>query len=324
VHINIIPSQYGSIPESVIFGEVGGDGPSPAAAGERGRRNGGAGPAASTSQPHSLWHSLSTAGGGHGDELGGLTTVSYSREGGTFKLAEFQAFMAHHFPETVIRAKGFLYFDCAPDSCYTLQLSGRRRFDASDRRRPRQQAQEAHRVDFVFIGTSLDRGEITRRLDACRSDFEAAGGEGSPLPLRDEGEEREAEAEALAQLIGKDMRFEVGARAADLPALVFFRLKPTRWHGMTTADMNRSLLSTFNARSDRSRLFLTHTTSHQGDADGFMLRFDMSAVAPSSSLSAEEEEAQRVTHSAREVWVSIQQATEAMLTNVFMNTFCCG
>ncbi len=322
VHVNIIPSQFGSIPESVIFGEAGEqpEGRERESESERGSAS-----AAPQAQPHSLWRAMSTAGGqagGHRDELGGLATVSYSREGATFSLARFQAFMARHFPQSVIRAKGFLYFDCAPECCYTLQLSGRRRFDASDCRRPPQEQQ--HRVDFVFIGTGLDRGEITRRMDACRSDAAAPEGPSSP-PAGDGGGAGE-EALALAELIGKDMRFEVGTRVAALPALVFFRLKPTRWHGMTTADMNRSLLSTFNARSDRSRLFLTHTTSHEGDADGFMLRFDMSAAAGAAGETGETQEEEEVgaAPSAREVWLSIQQATEAMLTSVFMNIFCCG
>ena len=287
---NIIPSQYGNIPSAVIYGLQG----------ERhqGKDSGDGSGEAQPSDPHRLWSSLSTSGsGGHKAEVDGLSTLSYRRKQVTFNLGRFQHFMAHRFPSTVIRAKGFLHFDCSPTKRYILQLSGKRRFDAGDLEV--KEGGRCHGVDFVFIGSDLDKGRVVADLDACQSD--SRDGE-------DEDRSREL-ARSLSGFIRGDVRFQVGEEEkSEESSIVLFRLRHTRWHGMSLSDMNRSLLSTLNSMSAETELFFTHLTSPD-DGDSFMLRFDA---------------AMGTDKSGHDIWLWIQRATETMLTNVFMNTFCCG
>ena len=288
---NIIPSQYGNIPASVIFGI------------SRKEEE-----KAVERDPVGDWLSLpgQLAPSRHKEEIEGLVTVSYSRKSAAFNLSRFQSFMANTFPESVIRAKGILHFDCSPTRRYTLQLSGKRRFDAVDQE---EEVEGTTGIDFVFIGSGLDREGLTRDLDHCI----ARGIAGGDCDDDDDGDGDGdgGFAEELSSLIRRDVRFQVGENRTSVPSIVFFGLKHTTWHGMSRSDMNRALLSSCNLRSSDSGLYFTHEGGNGDDDDGggFMLRFDTASGGG---------------RRAGDVWRGIRQATEAMLTGVFMNTFCCG
>ena len=290
---NIIPSQYGNIPAAVIYGLD-------SMAEESGKKG--------NHHHHSLWHGGGSQPQNHKEEIEGLRTVSYRRLGVTFNLGKFQRFMARRFPPGVIRAKGFLCFDCAPSKRYVLQLSGKRRFDASDLDLAGggTAAEEDRKIEFVFIGSGLDADAIIHDLDSCRQDREDGPG---ATTGEEEGERRVRDASELREFISRDVRFQVEGdpESGALRSLVLFRLRHSRWHGMSVSDMNRALLSTFNSTSGESKLFMTHQTA--AGVDSFALRLDTSGCEPAG---------------ARDIWLEIQRATEAMLTNVFMSTFCCG
>ena len=285
---NIIPSQYGNIPTSVVYGL---NENQLAAAKKRHpplvKSNiGGA------DEMVKMWEGLShQPHSNHKEEIGGLMTMSYSRKGATFNLSRFQSFMANHFPKKIVRAKGFLHFDCSPKLRYVLQLSGKKRFDASSEEIS-DQVEDPPGIEFVFIGFDLEKNTLIDNLDQCLASSE------------DTKTAEKGCAEEVAAFIQKDVRFEVRECSYDsFPSLVLFQLKHTRWHGMSTSDMNRALLSTINSKSSESGLFLTHITEPD-----FLLRLDTAGW----------------TSSPRDIWRAIQSATEGMLTNVFMNTFCCG
>ena len=161
-------------------------------------------------------------------------------------------------------------------------------------------------MEFVFIGSGLDAEAIIHDLDSCRQDREDGPG---ATTGEEEGERRVRDASELREFISSDVRFQVEGdpESGALRSLVLFRLRHSRWHGMSVSDMNRALLSTFNSTSGESKLFMTHQTT--AGVDSFALRLDTSGCEPAG---------------ARDIWLEIQRATEAMLTNVFMSTFCCG
>ncbi|QDZ19927.1 P-loop-containing nucleoside triphosphate hydrolase [Chloropicon primus] len=296
---NVIPSQYGSIPDSVVYDLEASPAEGDGHAEDEVEKD------PDQQDQHQSWMNLSfkPRKPSHKQEIESLATVSYSRKGATFDLARFQGFMASSFPPTAIRAKGFLCFDCAPGKRYILQLSGKRRFDASDLTCSDAESGSGRDAQFVFIGSGLDRAGIIRDLDSCRSGGAVAssGPEGSAQVAQD-----------LCTFIKNDLRFEV-VEASDfgiaIETIVLFRLRHTRWHSMSLSDMNRSLLSTFNSTSNETRVFLTHQTNPEGDPDSFTLRLDAAGCASCS---------------AQDIWIALQRATESMLTNVFMSTFCCG
>ena len=300
----IIPSRYGVIPLSVVFAEpkVGDEGShAPAAA-----------------DPHALWRDIplygrkqgkqrqqQEDGHGHGHGLG---TVTYAKPHGTLiDLARFQRFVAERFPPGALRAKGFLRFACTPDRAYALQMSGRRRFDATAGAGGA--GSRAGGVSFVFIGADLDGEAIARDLDACCWDGGIGDADDVDVGEKEENASGEAWDAVKASLEGRiagDPRFEIVAvGATDCASLVHFRLAPSRWHGMDADDVNRALLSTLNLGCARTGLFFTH---HQAADGGPMaVRVDV-----------------RLLEDAEAAWRAIAEGAEDLLTKIFLTVYCCG
>ena len=77
---------------------------------------------------------------------------------------------------------------------------------------------------------------------------------------------------------------------------------------MDMMDVNRSVLSTVNRCSTETGVFLTHVTFGSERGKQMALRFD----AKGSGMSP------------NQVWQAIRQSTDSLLTNIFMDVFCCG
>ena len=231
-------------------------------------------------------------------------------------LAKFQAFMRERLPEAIFRIKGHVHFDAAPDRRYSLQMSGRRRFDV----RETPAADGARGAQLVFIGRGA-AGEagarLVRALQSCvvaqERGGESSGGavEFEEFPLLSAAEAAER-CHALRTELGADKRFVVEPASADAPHLALFGLHIVEWHNIDPGVLHASLLATLNAAgwggeksSAEVRSFLTLTT---GEGGGGVLRFDgRDAQADVAALV-------RAVHA----------ATASLLTKLFFSNFCCG
>ena len=125
-------------------------------------------------------------GEGEAEEYGIGTYVYYARD--PMKISEFDQFVARHWPEGVIRAKGICYFSDEEDVCYLFEQAGRqislRNVGQWFATMPEKELKEALRNDatlardwdpfygdrmqkLVFIGQHLDKAAIRQALDRC-------------------------------------------------------------------------------------------------------------------------------------------------------------
>ena len=125
-------------------------------------------------------------GEGEAEEYGIGTYVYYARD--PMDINEFDQFVARHWPEGVIRAKGICYFSDEEDVCYLFEQAGRqvslRNVGQWFATMPEKELKEALRNDatlardwdpfygdrmqkLVFIGQHLDKAAIRQALDRC-------------------------------------------------------------------------------------------------------------------------------------------------------------
>ena len=233
-------------------------------------------------------------------------------------LAKFQAFMRERLPEAIFRIKGHMHFDAAPDRRYSLQMSGRRRFDV----REAPAVDGARDTQLVFIGRGA-AGEagvgLVRSLESCvvsegqggEPDACGGGGKLEEFPLLSAAEAAER-CLALRADLSADKRFVVEPVSADAPYLFMFGLHIVEWHNIDPGVLHASLLAALNAAgwgeeksSVGERSFLTLTAGKEGEP---VLRFDgRDAGADVAAL----------VH-------AVHAATASLLTQLFFSNFCCG
>lgn len=123
---------------------------------------------------------------GEAEEYGISTFVYYRRE--PMNISRFDEFVARHWPEGVIRAKGICWFLSEPDTCYLFEQAGKQ-VSLRDTGQWYATMPDDELLDFmrrnpdlqrdwddtygdrmqklVFIGQHLDRAAITAALDEC-------------------------------------------------------------------------------------------------------------------------------------------------------------
>ena len=85
--------------------------------------------------------------------------------------------MRERLPEAIFRIKGHVHFDAAPDRRYSLQMSGRRRFDV--REAPAVDGARGAQLVFIGRGAAGEAGVgLLRSLESCVV-AEGQGGEPS-------------------------------------------------------------------------------------------------------------------------------------------------
>ncbi|MBQ7711586.1 MAG: GTP-binding protein [Bacteroidales bacterium] len=125
---------------------------------------------------------------GEAEEYGISTFVYYRRE--PMNIGRFDEFIARHFPNNIIRAKGICWFLSEPDTCYLFEQAGSQvslrdsgQWYATmpddellefmrrnpDLQRDWDETYGDRMQKIVFIGQHLDRESITTALDACLS-----------------------------------------------------------------------------------------------------------------------------------------------------------
>lgn len=125
-------------------------------------------------------------GEGEVEEYGIGTFVYYRRA--PFDINKFDSFVARHWPKSVIRAKGMVYFEDQPDICYVFEQAGKQvsmrnagqwyatmpedelqKMMARDEklRRDWDEVYGDRMIKLVFIGQNMDRETIARELDCC-------------------------------------------------------------------------------------------------------------------------------------------------------------
>jgi len=125
-------------------------------------------------------------GEGDSDEYGIGTYVYYARK--PFDINKFDAFVAKHWPNGIIRAKGICYFSDEKDNCYLFEQAGSQISMKNAGEwfacMPEEQLQAALATDsnlardwdaeygdrmqkLVFIGQNLDKAAIKKALDFC-------------------------------------------------------------------------------------------------------------------------------------------------------------
>ena len=126
----------------------------------------------------------------HGDEYGIGTFVYYRRD--PFDLNKFDYLAAKHWPDSVIRAKGVVYFSNEQDMSYIFEQAGRQKkitpsgywyatapadelaqFMAADPglQHDWDEKYGDRMIKLVIIGRHMDREAITAALDACLTPF---------------------------------------------------------------------------------------------------------------------------------------------------------
>ncbi len=97
----------------------------------------------------------------HADHLtqDGFVSISFESDR-PFAVYEFEKFLTTHLPETVFRAKGFLWFEESPQR-FIFQLSGRR-YDLNRDIWP-----TTPKIQLVFIGRQLDKHQLYIDLHRC-------------------------------------------------------------------------------------------------------------------------------------------------------------
>jgi len=211
-----------------------------------------------------------------------------------------------------------MHFDAAPDRRYSLQMSGRRRFDV----REAPAVDGARDTQLVFIGRGA-AGEagvgLVRSLESCvvsegqggEPDACGGGGKLEEFPLLSAAEAAER-CLALRADLSADKRFVVEPASADAPYLFMFGLHIVEWHNIDPGVLHASLLAALNAAgwgeeksSVGERSFLTLTAGKEGEP---VLRFDgRDAGADVAAL----------VH-------AVHAATASLLTQLFFSNFCCG
>lgn len=123
---------------------------------------------------------------GEAEEYGISTFVYYRRE--PMNISRFDEFVARHWPEGVIRAKGICWFLSEPDTCYLFEQAGKQ-VSLRDTGQWYATMPDDELLDFmrrtpdlqrdwddtygdrmqklVFIGQHMDRQAITAALDEC-------------------------------------------------------------------------------------------------------------------------------------------------------------
>lgn len=125
-------------------------------------------------------------GEGEAEEYGIGTFVYYRRA--PFDINKFDNFVARHWPKSVIRAKGMVYFSDQPDICYVFEQAGKQvsmrnagqwyatmpedELEAlmlrdEKLRRDWDEDYGDRMVKLVFIGQKMDKETIARELDCC-------------------------------------------------------------------------------------------------------------------------------------------------------------
>lgn len=125
-------------------------------------------------------------GEGEAEEYGIGTFVYYRRA--PFDINKFDNFVARHWPKSVIRAKGMVYFSDQPDICYVFEQAGKQvsmrnagqwyatmpeeeleamMLKDEKLRRDWDEDYGDRMVKLVFIGQKMDRETIARELDCC-------------------------------------------------------------------------------------------------------------------------------------------------------------
>ena len=246
-----------------------------------------------------------------------MGVVSFSSKG-CLCLAKFQAFMRERLPEAIFRIKGHVHFDAAPDRRYSLQMSGRRRFDV--REAPAVDGAQGAQLVFIGRGAAGEAGVgLLRSLENCvvaegqggEPDACGGGGELEEFPLLSTAEAAER-CLALRDDLGADKRFVVEPASEDAPHLFMFGLHIVEWHNIDPWVLHASLLATLNSAgwgqeksSVGERSFLTLAAGKEGDP---VLRFDgRDAGAGVAAL----------VH-------AVHAATASLLTQLFFSNFCCG
>ena len=126
---------------------------------------------------------------GEAEEYGIGTFVYYRRP--ALNLGRFDEFVARRWPKSVIRAKGICWFHDEPEMCYVFEQAGKQvsirqagqwyaTMPENELRLFKEQNPGLERdwderygdrmQKLVFIGQHLDKGAITRELDACLED----------------------------------------------------------------------------------------------------------------------------------------------------------
>ncbi|MBR6899799.1 MAG: GTP-binding protein [Bacteroidales bacterium] len=138
------------------------------------------------SHNHALEHHHHHHDEGEAEEYGISTFVYYRRE--PMNISRFDEFVARHWPEGVIRAKGICWFLSEPDTCYLFEQAGKQ-VSLRDTGQWYATMPDDELLDFmrrtpdlqrdwddtygdrmqklVFIGQHMDRQAITAALDEC-------------------------------------------------------------------------------------------------------------------------------------------------------------
>ena len=143
-------------------------------------------PRNTASAPSSTAHELHDEEEGEAEEYG-ISTFVYCRRD-PFDINRFDNYVAKHWPNSVIRAKGICYFDDEPDKCYLFEQAGLQKTikDAglwfatmpddeladrmkSDPNLVRDWDPEYgdRMIKLVFIGQHMDKEGIAADLDNC-------------------------------------------------------------------------------------------------------------------------------------------------------------